>query len=85
MYPITPNFTASPPCPGREPSYSINYACLLTCHPLTLTPSIAAALVAELFGTGGAGNPTPLSAWADWGIINGTGQAPLIPAPMFSW
>ena len=76
MYPITPKFTASPPCPGREPSYSI---CLLTCHPSTLTPSIVAALVAELFGTGVAGNPTPQSPWADCGIINGVGQAPLIP------
>ncbi len=30
------------------------------------------------FGSGGAGNPAPQSAWADWGVINGAGQAPLI-------
>ncbi len=40
---------------------------------------MAAALVAESFGSGGAGNPAPQSAWADWGVINGAGQAPLIP------
>ncbi len=41
--------------------------------------SWTAAAVAELFGTGRAGNPAPKSAWAGWGIINGVGQAPLIP------
>ncbi len=40
---------------------------------------MAAALVAESFRSGGAGHPAPKSAWADWGVINGAGQAPLIP------